>query len=79
MFLRLLSLLGQLVSRSEPVMAMSRQRTHPEFVREGQGLTIGNRGLFSVGRIAMQAELAEIPERPCLLPPCLVVAGGIEG
>ncbi len=55
------------------------ERAHLEFVSEGQGLTIGDCGLFSVGRIAIQAELAEIPERPCFLPPCPVVAGGFEG
>jgi hypothetical protein len=49
MFVRPLRLLGQSVSRAEPVVAMSGERAHPEFVGEGQGgkpkVSLGSDGL----------------------------------
>jgi hypothetical protein len=60
-------------------VAVSEERTHPEFFREGHGLAVVLFGRVELGGVTMGGDLPEEPEDPRLVSSLLVVMGELEG
>jgi hypothetical protein len=75
----MLSTAGVAVQPAESVLAVRLQRTHAEFLSQGQGLLVVGLGLLGIGRIRVGMDGAKLVQRVRRVTACLLLPGQVEG
>src|SRR5262249_1017585 len=75
----LLTVTGPGIQGAQPEVAVGHERTHAEFLGQGEGLPVVSFGWLDLRRVLMGGDLPEEPQGPRLMPPFLMGTGEVEG
>ena len=67
------------IQRAQAEVAVGHERTHAEFLRQGEGLPVVMCGRLDLRGVLMGGDLPEESQGPCLVSPLLMVTGEDEG
>src|SRR5215470_5872501 len=66
------------IQRAEAAVAVGLEWAHAEFLGQDQGLLVVSFGLRGIRGIGVDVDNAELMQRVCLLPACLLLPGQVE-